>query len=71
MIPIGIAVFLDAFGDIFHLYSNIKQYDNMLHFFNSGLVTYLAFLFFRDMTYRSGLSILSQSLIVVSIGITF
>lgn len=68
---ISALLLLDAFWDMFHLYSTIRHYDKFLHFFNSGVVTYLIFIVLGDILRNARLGNMLSAIILISIGSLF
>lgn len=68
---VSISVLLDALWDILHLYSIIHNYDKFLHFFNSGVITYLTFIVLKDKLQKTNLGKFFTSVILIAIGSFF
>ncbi|MDD5377418.1 MAG: hypothetical protein PHH16_04895 [Candidatus Gracilibacteria bacterium] len=68
---VSISVLLDASGDILHFYATIHNYDKFLHFFNSGVITYLIFIVLKDTLEEADIGKFLTSAILITIGSFF
>ncbi|MDD2565227.1 MAG: hypothetical protein PHZ26_01300 [Candidatus Gracilibacteria bacterium] len=67
---IALSIYLDAFGDIFHFYSRVHNYDKFLHFGVSAIIAYSIYEVLNDILYKKHLGKIFSSVIIISFSST-